>query len=111
MNEGGLQLPLPEREGGDAIDHMSEMENSEGAEGTESTPVALSESTEMINQGNDNASTHPGQQLSNRGPSTSIPVLQAELDWLKAQKLDAVSQFDDSISKLEGALTILRRGS
>ena len=109
--EEGLQLPPPgtEREG--AIDDGSEMETLEGPGGTERTPVALDGSTKMVNQGHGYARADPGQQLSNRGTATSIPVLQAELDSLKAQKLEAVRGYDDSILKLEGALAILQRGS
>ncbi|KAM0802261.1 hypothetical protein BDR22DRAFT_887508 [Usnea florida] len=106
-DKGGLQLPLPEIEGEGAFDDMSEMGESEGPETTGSTPVALGKSAEMITR----AGAAPSQQLPSRGTATSIPVLQAELDMLKAQKLDAVRQYDDSISKLEGALAILRRGS
>ena len=87
------------------------MSETESTQGNESTLVALGKSTEMINQGNIHASADPSQRFPNRGPATSIPVLQAELDSLKAQKLNAVCQFDDSILKLEGALAILRRGS
>ena len=103
--EGALQLPLPGTEGEGAIDHMSEVESTEGA------AAALGKNTEMISQGHGCASAAPNQQLPNLGTATSIPVLQAELDSLKAQKSDAVRQFDDSILKLEGALAILRRGS
>ena len=106
--EGSLPLPLPGTEGEGANDHMSEMESTEG---TESTPVALGKSTEIINQGNIHASTGPAQRLPTLGTATSIPVLQAELDLLKSQKVEAVREFDDSILKLEGALAILRRGS
>ena len=90
------------------MDHVTDMESNEG---TESAPVALCKSNEMISQGHGCASAGPSQQLPNTGLATSIPVLQAELDSLKSQKLDAVRQFDDSILKLEGALAILRRGS
>ena len=105
IDEGDLQLPLPLIEGQDTMDHMSEMES------YESTPVAMGSKNEMITQGHACASAGPGQQFPNRGTATSIPVLQAELDLLRAQKLDAVGQFDSSILKLEGALAILRRGS
>ena len=90
------------------MDHVNEMESSEG---TESTPVALGSNTEMISQGHACANDSPGHQFPSRGTATSIPVLQAELDLLKTQKLDAVREFEDSILKLEGALAILRRGS
>ena len=105
-DEGGLQLPLPGIEGEGAFDDKSEMGESVGLETTGSTPLALGKSAEMITR----ASAAPSQQLPNRGTATSIPVLQAELDMLKAQKLEAVREFDDSILKLEGALAILRRG-
>ena len=88
--------------------HVGEMESSEG---TESTPVALGSNTKMISQGHACADDSPGHQFLSRGTATSIPVLQAELDLLKAQKLDAVSEFEDSILKLERALAIFRRGS
>ena len=109
--EGGLQVPLPGADGEGAFDDMSEMGESGGPETTGSTPVALGKSTEMITQSHGRASAGPSQQLPNRGTATSIPVLQAELDMLKAQKSEAIREFDDSISKLEGALAILRRDS
>ena len=108
IERGGLQLPLPGTEEQDTIDHMSGIESSEG---TESTPVALGSKTEMISQGHACANDSSGLRFPSRGTATSIPVLQAELDSLKAQKLDAVREFEDSILKLEGALAILRRGS
>ena len=111
ITEGALQLPLPGTDAESAIDDMSGMENSEGPEGTESTAVTLGKSNETISQSHGCASADPNQHLSNLGTAKSIPVLQAELNSLQAQKSDAVRRFDRSISALEGALEILQRGS
>lgn len=79
---------------------------------TESTPRALAIGGETMGQAyHDQPSVASGQRSPNRQNSAPLQVLQAELDSLKAQKLESVSRLDEAISTLEAAVAVLQRGS
>lgn len=67
----------------------------------ESTPFAV---------GPDNETMGQNPRILTCRNDTPVQVLQAELDSLKSQRLEAVRRFDEGISTLEAALAILRRG-
>ena len=85
---------------------LSSMELGQSANGT---PQAQATSDEITDNASDQANIASGQQSPHQQNSALVKVVQAELDTVRAQKLEASRRFDGKISTLEAALVVLRQ--
>ena len=90
------------------MNHLSEMDI-DGT--TECTTLASNHGTENVSQGRVHTSIAPSQQFSDMRNIPPLQALQAELDSLRARKLESVRRFDGDISTLEAAIAVMRRGT
>ena len=84
--------------------YLSSVEPGESANGT---PQARATSGEIIGQAYNQASITSDHQSPHRQNSALVKAVQAELDSVRAQKLEASHQFGGRISTLEAALAVL----
>ena len=90
------------------VNHLSDMDIGES---TANTIRAPRNSDKTIGQAYDHSTTASSHQPAQLRKSAPLQVLQDELESLRAERLAVVSQLDEKISTLEGALKVLQRGS